>query len=714
MNEPIFELIENTNRNIFLTGKAGTGKTTFLNNFVQKTRKKHIVVAPTGIAAINAGGVTIHSMFGLPLRPFVPTLERVDTDLANNISDLLPHFKYRKEKLKLLREVEIIIIDEVSMLRADVLDMMDFSLRTVRRNQQSFGGVQMLFIGDLYQLPPVIKEENEFILRKYYNSAFFFEAKALEGVNLLTIELTKVFRQQDKDFLDLLNAIRDGNSRGIDFDKLNQRYFPDFEPKEEGFIHLCSHNRIADEINQNKLKELKTPSYFYKADVYGEFKENLYPNDETLELKVGAQVMFIRNDISSDKKYYNGKLAEISRLTEDKVYVILEGREDELTLKKEIWEQKKYRIGEDKQIEEEVIGSFEQFPIRLAWAVTIHKSQGLTFDKLIIDAGQSFTSGQVYVAFSRCRTLEGIYLKSKITPSVIFSDHRVSQFQNYTNANDKIENILKSEKYDYSIRKVLKYLDCRWFLTSLEDWYQAAQSSKKIDSRKVQELYVALKINIKNLIEVFEKFEKFLIQRTAKYTQTQQNWEEIENKAKGGVSFFFSKTKEQVFEPLKQFYSFTKGEKGLKEYNEVIKVWIDDTEDFLKDIKEISLLDKPLFDTKDDAEVSTTIAKIPTHIITYKLFEEGKDLETIAKDRGLVYSTVVGHLAKFAEQGLLDLSRIVSKEKIKKFEKVFNETPQNSLTDWKNILPEEFDYHEIRLLWNTYQYLESKKSEKNK
>lgn len=705
MNEQIFDLVENTNRNIFLTGRAGTGKTTFLNNFVRKTRKKHIIVAPTGIAAINASGVTIHSMFGLPLRPFVPTTERIDGDLANNISDLLPHFKYRKEKLKLLREIEIIIIDEVSMLRADVLDMMDLALRTARRNQQKFGGVQMLFIGDLYQLPPVIKEENEYILRQYYNSAFFFEAKALENVNLLTLELTEVFRQKDKDFLDLLNAIRDGKTSKIDFDKLNTRYFPDFAPKDEVIIHLCSHNRMADDINQEKLEELKTPSYFYTADVYGEFRENLFPNDDVLELKVGAQVMFIRNDTSSDKKYYNGKLAEVSHLTEDKVFVILDGSNEEFALKKEIWEQKKYTINAEKQIEEEVIGSFEQFPIRLAWAVTIHKSQGLTFDKIIIDAGQSFTAGQVYVALSRCRTLEGIYLKSKITPSAIFSDHRISQFQDYTNANDKIEDILESEKYDYSIKKVLKHTDCQWLTISLEDWYEAAKSSKKLDQEKAREFYFSLKSRLQNLNEVFEKFEKFLIQKTLKFVQTQENWQEIENKAKGGVNFFFDKIKNQVFEPLKQFYSITKGEKGLKEYNEIIKIWIDDTEDFLKDLKSVNLLGVSLFDTENDSKISTQIAKTPTHIITYKMFEDGKSLELIAKERGVTYSTVIGHLAKFAEQGILDLSKIIEQEKINIFEKTFQKSPQNSLTDWKNILPENFDYHEIRLLWNHYQYL---------
>ena len=708
MNEHLFDLIENTNRNVFLTGRAGTGKTTFLNDFVKKSRKNHIIVAPTGIAAINAGGVTIHSMFGLPLRPFIPTVDRIDANIANNISDLLPHFRYRKDKLKLLREVEIIIIDEVSMLRADVLDMMDFALRTARRNQQKFGGVQLLFVGDLFQLPPVLREDSEYILQRYYSSPFFFNAKALEEMDLLTIELTEVFRQKDKEFLDLLNAIRDGNSKLADFNKLNERYFPDFEPNGEAFVHLCSHNKMADSINQKKINELKTPSFFYNASVFGDFKENMFPDDETLELKVGAQVMFIRNDTSGDRKYYNGKLAEISRLTEDKVFAILDGSDEELEIKKEVWEQKKYTIGEDKQIKEEVIGSFEQLPIRLAWAVTIHKSQGLTFDRLIIDAGQSFTSGQVYVALSRCRTLEGIYLKSKITPSVIFKDDRISHFQEDTKANDKIEQIIEAEKYHYSIKKVLKYTDCGWFLQSLEDWYDIVKSSKKLSEEKTQSLYISLKTSIKELIKVCEKFEKILLQKATTSTHGQEEWQEIEKTAKGGVHFFFEKIKDQVFEPLKQFYSETKNEKGLKEHNEFLKIWLSDTEDYLNDLKLTKLLETKLFDADKDEKISTKIAKIPTHIITYKLFEEGKNIDEIAKERALAPSTIVGHLAKFADQGVLDLTKIISSEKISIFKKTFNAQTQNSLNEWKEILPDDFDYHEIRLLWNHYKYLSNK------
>ena len=267
MDKSLFNLAEHTNRSIFLTGKAGTGKTTFLNKFVKKTQKKHIVVAPTGIAAINAGGVTIHSMFGLPLRTFIPTTDRIDSNLGNNISDLMQHFKYRKDKLKLLREIEIIIIDEVSMLRADVLDMMDFSLRFVRRNQQKFGGVQMLFIGDLYQLPPVVRDEH--FLGQYYKSPFFFESYALKEMPLITLELTTVYRQTDEKFLDILNDIRDGAVGDVDFETLNERYIPDFEPTGEPYVYLTSHNRMADEINQKKLKELKGKPYLYSADIIG-------------------------------------------------------------------------------------------------------------------------------------------------------------------------------------------------------------------------------------------------------------------------------------------------------------------------------------------------------------------------------------------------------------------------------------------------------------
>lgn len=706
MNNHFFDLIEHTSRSVFLTGKAGTGKTTFLNEFVKKTRKKHIVVAPTGIAAINAGGVTIHSMFGLPLRTFLPTTDRIDSSIANNIADLQQHFKYRKDKLKLLREVEVLIIDEVSMLRADVLDMMDFSLRFIRRNNQRFGGVQMLFIGDLYQLPPVVRDEH--VLKMMYNSPFFFDSLAIKDIPLITIELTKVYRQTDQEFLEILNAIRDGDIANIDFEQLNERYDPDFEAKDEPYVYLCSHNKMADDINQEKLKEIKLSPATYEAKLFGEFKENQFPNEQFLELKVGAQIMFIRNDISGEKKYYNGKLGEISALDENEIKVVLDGSEREITVKREVWEQKKYSLDTDKNIQEEVLGSFEQFPIKLAWAVTIHKSQGLTFDKVIIDAGKSFTAGQVYVALSRCRTLEGIVLKSKITPDVIFKDNRILKFQGETQANDDVESILNQEKYDYSIRKLLRTLDCQWFLKELEQWNNLSIVNKSIDRTKSNQLYLQLKHEVVNLGKIFEKLERVIFQKVYKFIEQKEDWSEIENKSKGAVNFFFTEIRDKIFNPLKDFYAEIKGAKGLKQYNEELKNWLEDIEEYLNSLKEIHLLETKLLDEKNNKEVSMKIAKVPSQVLTFQLFEQGKTISEIALERGLVKETVIGHLAKFAEQGLLDISRVITSDKIKAFENIFQTNPKETLTEWKNALPSNFEFNEIRILINHFTYQKEK------
>jgi ATP-dependent exoDNAse (exonuclease V) alpha subunit len=707
MNNHFFDLIEHTNRSVFLTGKAGTGKTTFLNDFVKKTRKKYIVVAPTGIAAINAGGVTIHSMFGLPLRTFLPTTDRIDGSLANNIADLMPHFKYRKDKLKLLREVEVLIIDEVSMLRADVLDMMDFSLRFIRRNNQRFGGVQMLFIGDLYQLPPVVRDEH--ILKMCYQSPFFFDSLAIKDIPLLTIELTKVYRQSDEKFLDILNAIRDGDVANINFEELNKRYDPDFKAGTESYVYLCSHNKMADEINQEKLEEIDLTVKTYEAKLFGDFKENQFPNEQFLELKVGAQVMFIRNDITGEKKYFNGKLGEISALDDNEIKVVLNGSEREITVKREVWEQKKYFLDTEKNIKEEVLGSFEQFPIKLAWAVTIHKSQGLTFDNVIIDAGKSFTAGQVYVALSRCRTLEGIVLKSKITPEVIFKDNRILQFQGSTLANDNVEAILNREKYDYSIKKVLRTVNCLWFLNEVEEWNKLSITTKSIDHVKTNQLYLQLKHEIVNLGKIFEKLERVISQKVNNFIENKEEWSEIESKTKGAVNFFFTEIRDKVFNPLKEFYAEIKGAKGLKQYNEEFRNWLEDTEEYLNSLKEIHLLETKLLAEKNDKEINLKIAKVPSQVLTFQLFEQGKTIGEIAMERGLVKETVIGHLAKFAEQGLLDISRVITSDKIKAFEKEFYENPHETLTEWKNALPNDFEFNEIRILINHYNF----KKEKN-
>lgn len=701
--EALFNLLEHTHRSVFLTGKAGTGKTTFLNEYVKKTQKKCMVAAPTGIAAINAGGVTIHSLFGIPPRTFVPTTEPIDRNYAMNINDLFHHFKYRKDKRKLLRELEMLIIDEVSMMRADLLDVVDLALKHVRRNTMPFGGVQLLLIGDLYQLPPVVRNENEPILSRFYDSPFFFSAKIMEELPLVTIELTEVFRQQDAEFLQILNAIRDADFYDIDFERLNQRYLPDFEPTDEAYIYLCSHNRMADTINRKKLDELGGQPHYYEAYVDGNFKDNLYPNDEVLELKVGAQIMFIRNDTAPEKKYYNGKLAMISRMDEEGIHVILDDTEEEIVVHRELWEQKKYFVDGDKNIQEEVVGSFEQYPIKLAWAVTIHKSQGLTFDRVIIDAGKSFASGQVYVALSRCRTLEGIVLKSQITPNVIFSDERIEKFQEATDAGD-IEQIVEDEKYDYALNKILMAVSASWLVGAYVKWSAAAFGSKKLNKEKVKTLNILFKNESRKLENISVKFERVLHQMAKKFTQKEIEWQEIEEKCRGAVNFFYKNIVENFLQPMKDFYSETKGGQGLKSYNSEAKAFLEALEEYLERLEEVRLLETSLFDETLKPQKAARVKKKPTHIITYQLFEEGKSVGEIAKERGLVVSTIYGHLAKMASVGVLEVKRLFNDEKLQAFEQVYEKHDFESLNDWKKVLPKEFEYYEIRILLNHYDY----------
>lgn len=652
--EELVELLEHTNRSVFLTGKAGTGKTTFLNDFVKKTHKKHIIVAPTGIAAINAGGVTIHSLFAIPSRTFVPTTEPVDPNLAMNINELFPHFKYRKEKLDLFREIELIVIDEVSMLRADLLDMMDHSLRRVRRNPMPFGGVQLLLVGDLYQLPPVVRSDSERILSKFYETPFFFSAKALQNIRLITVELMTVYRQQDKEFLEILDAVRHADFHELDFEKLNSRYNPDFEPEAETYIHLCSHNRIADHINQKKLRELESESLFYKASVIGDFKETQYPMEETLELKVGAQIMFIRNDFSPEKNFYNGKLAEISYLDEETIKIILDESKKEIIVTTEVWEQKRYTLDADKNIKTEVLGSFEQYPIRLAWAVTIHKSQGLTFDRVIIDAGRSFASGQVYVALSRCRTLNGIILKSQISKNAILKDHRIEDFQISTNANDHLVQIIEHEKYDYTLHKVQMTVDASWLKEAVMSWKQVIIGTKIPDSKKINTLLNDFERESEHLFKVTEKFKKVIHLKLTDFINGDIQWSEIEEKCQGAVNFFFKNVAEKFLLPLKSLYSETIGIKGLKKFNEETKTLLYDLGEYIERLKSCHLLDIPLFNQKTEIDTSTTVVKKPTHLITFQLFDEGMPPFEIAEKRNLTLATVYRHLAKM---GLTEVER---------------------------------------------------------
>lgn len=416
-----YRFVTETSENIFLTGKAGTGKTTFLKYLKENSSKNIIVAAPTGVAAINAGGVTLHSLFQLPFHPFLPT--------KNNREELLAKIRFNKQRLSLLRKMELLVIDEISMVRCDTMDAIDTILKHARRNYHvPFGGVQLLCIGDLYQLPPVAQQQEWLILHEYYESPFFFDSMVIKEQSPLLIELNKVYRQKEDSFVRLLNKVRNNHMDADDFEDLHLRYDPQFSPAaDEKYITLTSHNNQADKINEVKLYNLNTSAFSYKAQVDGEFPENMFPVDFNLELKEGAQVMFLKNDVIQ-KRYFNGKIGIVKELQQEKILVDCDGTEIEVGL--ETWENSRYTLNRaDGKLEQEILGSFTQYPLRLAWAITIHKSQGLTFEKVMIDAGAAFSSGQVYVALSRCTRLEGIVLLSKIQPTAILSNENVIKGQ---------------------------------------------------------------------------------------------------------------------------------------------------------------------------------------------------------------------------------------------------------------------------------------------
>jgi hypothetical protein len=456
------EFVLYTNRNIFLTGKAGTGKTTFLRNLKFSTPKRMVIVAPTGVAAINAGGVTIHSFFQLAFAPFLPGFNH-KAGITENKGEETNRFahKLNRNKIKLIRSLDLLVIDEISMVRADLLDAVDDVLRRYRHTDKPFGGVQLLMIGDLHQLAPVVKEDEWNMLRDYYDSAYFFSSLALKKTEFTTVELKHIYRQADETFISLLGEIRDNRLSPKSAELLNARYIPGFRPDEnEGYITLTTHNNSAATINQRKLDELKAKIYRFKATVSKDFPEYMYPTESELELKVGSQVMFVKNDSSFDKLYYNGKIGKITKFEDNLIYVECEGDSEDIAVKPELWENVKYALNEEtKEVEEEVIGSFEQYPLKLAWAITVHKSQGLTFEKAVIDVNAAFAFGQVYVALSRCKTLEGLVLISKIPPSAIKTDSTIAEFNRNADENQPDDQKLNEAKLKYQQSLLLEQFD---------------------------------------------------------------------------------------------------------------------------------------------------------------------------------------------------------------------------------------------------------------
>lgn len=476
--ELAWDFVEKTDRNVFLTGKAGTGKTTFLHSLKQKSFKRLVVVAPTGVAAINAKGVTIHSFFQMAFGPLLPE----ESGFQNKESGFQK--KFNKTKIDIIKSLDLLIIDEISMVRADLLDGIDQVLKRYKDRAKVFGGVQVLMIGDLQQLSPVVKDNEWELLKPYYETPYFFSSNVFKSCNPINIELKHIYRQDNEVFIKILNEIRDNKLSSDSAALLNERYIADFVPaKNDGYITLTTHNNRANEMNNLELQKNMNKSYFYKAEVEGKFPEYSYPTHEKLELKKGAQVMFVKNDSTSEKRYFNGKIGEIINLDKEEITVRCQDDDFDIVVTPEIWENINYSINpETKEISEHVSGAFSQMPLRLAWAITIHKSQGLTFDKAIIDAQASFAHGQTYVALSRCRTLEGIVLKNPISESSIINDMRVTSFNESVESNQPNEDVLNESQKIYQLNLIGELLNYYAFLqpnNRLLDLYYKNSSSLK-------------------------------------------------------------------------------------------------------------------------------------------------------------------------------------------------------------------------------------------
>ena len=445
------DIILNTDTTLFVTGRAGTGKTTLLRYVAESSQKNTVVVAPTGIAAINAGGVTIHSFLKLPFAPFIPSVIEAKKLIAGQ--------KMRAEFRSVIRSVDMIIIDEVSMLRADILDAIDVVLRHYRNSKFPFGGVQMVFFGDMYQLPPVCVNDEWFILKDYYTTPYFFSAKVFEKQEIVCLELDKIFRQRDADFVEILNQVRNNNISKENFNRLNDRYNPDFDlENNQDFVVLTTHNAVSDDINESRLIDIDSKTFIFDAAIKGDFPEYLYPVEQQIVLKKGARVMFTANDhINPERLYYNGKMGTVVELEDNNVYVTCDGEDDPIQVNYETWENNTFSYNrKENSVDVKTIGTFTQLPLRLAWAITIHKSQGLTFQKVAIDAANSFTSGQVYVALSRCTSLDGIVLLSPINSNSIMVDSRIQRFSKNNFNEDLLPDFVNRKKRDTLCNMLIK------------------------------------------------------------------------------------------------------------------------------------------------------------------------------------------------------------------------------------------------------------------
>ncbi len=736
--------INKTHQNIFLTGKAGTGKTTLLKEIIETTHKNTVVVAPTGIAALNAGGVTIHSLFQLPFAGFLPTHNQPPQIGPNtrfeNRNTLRKHFMMNKTKQDVIRNMELLIVDEVSMLRADVLDAMDFMLQSVRRNNEAFGGVQVLFIGDLLQLPPVVRQEEWSVLKNYYSGMFFFHSHVIQQNPLLYIELDKIYRQTDQDFINILNNLRNNKISPQDIQILNQYVRPDFDIKNnQSYITVTTHNAKADSINNQSLKDLKGKSFKYYPEIVGEFPDKIYPVDQELELKVGAQIIFIKNDLSFEKRYFNGKMGIVHSLSEEEIVVHFPEENKYIEVEKYEWENIRYTVDENtKEINDEVLGTFTHYPIKLAWAITVHKSQGLTFDKAVLDVSQVFVPGQAYVALSRLRSLDGLVLLKPIQLNGITNDVSVMDYSKNKTEKEVLQYELDIQTRKYIQRCISKAFSWRMMQSV---WRNHVQSyATELPKSKKSEFKKWAEEQFGKIEELLVHSEKFIAQLNHLFSSKPYNFSYIEERFNKAYDYFFPKLDDLTFgvlytcekvKRIKRVKSFYEEISELEELQiktvlnlkktKLLVQAIAEGKDLSKQTLKSNTMDeyrinhlvriaeiirKHALNFEDDDDFDEgyydkpkkqKVQKKPTTDITLELWNKKLSVEEISVERKLTTNTIYGHLAKLIEQRAITLADVLPAARISELYELFSQNPGKTSGELREISNNEFSWEELRL-----------------
>lgn len=702
-------VVEHTNRHLFLTGKAGTGKTTFLKHITNNTRKKVVVAAPTGVAAMNAGGMTLHSLFGLPMGAYLADARFDEIDgsgLIVNRQTLFQNMRLTSERRSLLQAIELLIIDEVSMLRADILDAIDAILRQVRRRRhEPFGGVQVLLIGDLYQLPPIVTQDEARLYAQYYKSAFFFHSNVMEAVKPLVIELNKVYRQQDQRFVDLLNAVRNNEMGPREHELLRSRYQPGTEAA-EGVILLTTHNYRADYENTRRLDALPGSAQSFDGAVTGTFNEKALPVDQKLWLKVGAQIMFIKNDIGDSRRYYNGLICKVTHIGEEGDIWVQPPAENSVPLKLEAhtWKNIRYKFNVAKEsIEEEVLGSYSQLPIRLAWAITIHKSQGLSFDRAIVDAGQAFTSGQVYVALSRLRSLEGLILHTQISPNGFDIPTEILDFYRRQLPDSELRRVIEGAQYEALLLRLQRWFSFENLLQNWEEqeekWINKPDQKRKSAANWLREKRLLL-FELDSTGQKFQKELNVLFNGALSQLAVRVSAAEV---------WFRKEFHRQIVAPYvaehNQFKLQNATAKFIQEWEsleagiqECIRGW-KVASAYTAQLAQGKTMNEIQVDIPVEALIKKTPkgVKVDTYQVSLDMFNKGMSPAEIALARGMSPSTIDGHMLHFIENGKLKPADFFSAEQIASVQSEWEKQGlETSATPIQQTLGDDYSFFMIR------------------